>query len=158
MKHKNAVRFLSLLMLVALLTGCTSPGKLYDAYLSYVEGFVRFVNTLSGWILPPEPEIYATLSDIDVSEYSAANIMVPSYKAPSQYTDRFPDEYATLAAYGEEGVAYILEYVIEREDLGYSNAMFFVCCAYQILGMNVFLDIDMHAPVEHARALQAYLP
>jgi hypothetical protein len=131
MKHKNAVRFLSLLMLVTLLVGCASPRK---------------------------REIYATLSDIDVSEYSAADIMVPSYKAPSQYTDRFPDEYATLAAYGREGVTYILEYVTERKGLDYSNAMFFVCCAYQILGMNVFLDIDMHAPVEHARALQAYLP
>jgi hypothetical protein len=131
MKHKNAVRFLSLLMLVALLAGCASPRK---------------------------REIYATLSDIDVGEYSAADIMVPSYKTPSQYTDRFPDEYATLAAYGREGVTYILEYVTERKGLDYSNAMFFVCCAYQILGMNVFLDIDMHAPVEHARALQAYLP
>ncbi len=131
MKHKIMIRVLSLLLLAALLVGCASQ---------------------------PKRDIYATMDDIDVLEYSAADIMVTSYKAPSQYTDRFPDEYATLAAYGEEGVTYILEYVIERKGLDYCNAMFFVCCAYQILGMNEFLNISMWNPVEHARALQKYLP
>lgn len=102
-------------------------------------------------------EIGHTLDGMDVSEYSAASIMVPSYDAPSRYTERFPDEYARLAAYGMEGVSYILDYA-ERSDLHYLNAMFFVCCAYGILGIDEWLDIDRHQPAEHARALRAYLP
>ena len=100
--------------------------------------------------------VYGALDSIDVSEYSAASIMVPSYDAPSRYTERFPDEYATLAAYGVDGVPYILQYV-EQTELDYLNAMFFVCCAYHLLGMDEFLDIDLHQPTEHARALQSYL-
>ena len=103
-------------------------------------------------------EITATLANIDVSEYTAASIMVPNYSTPSQYTNRFPEEYARIAVYGEENVSYILEYVIDHEELNYLNAMFFVCCAYNMLGMDGFLDVDLHRPIEHARALQAYLP
>ncbi len=102
-------------------------------------------------------EIERALSDIDVSEYTAASVMVPSYDAPSRYTERFPEEYARLAAYGTEGLPYLLDYV-EKQPLDYLNAMFFVCCAYGILGIDEWLEIDRHHPVEHARALRAYLP
>lgn len=131
MTINNCLRFFSFMLLVTMLVGCTTS---------------------------PKQEIYALLADIEVAEYSAADIMVPTYDSPSRYTDRFPEEYATLAAYGREGVAYILQYVIEHEQLDYYNAMFFVCCSYQILGMNEFLDVDMFTPIEHARALQEYLP
>lgn len=130
MKHKILIRIFSLLLLAVLLVGCASP---------------------------PKRDVYATMADIDVSEYSAADIMVPSYHSPLQYTERFPEEYGALAAYGQEGVPYILQYVIEHKSLDYSNAMFFVCCAYQIIGINELFDIDNSDPAEHARALQEYI-
>jgi hypothetical protein len=97
-----------------------------------------------------------TLARIDVSAYTAAAIMVPTYDTPSRYTDQFPEEYARIAAHGSEALPYLLDYV-EQTDLDYLNAMFFVCCAYGMLGMDEWLDIDRHRPVEHARALRAYL-
>ena len=102
-------------------------------------------------------EMERTLASIDVSEYTAAAIMVPSYDTPSRYTDQFPEEYARIAALGGEALPYLLDYV-EQTDLDYLNAMFFVCCAYGMLGIDEWLDIDRHRPIEHARALRAYLP
>ncbi|MBO5897477.1 MAG: hypothetical protein J6R04_00530 [Clostridia bacterium] len=101
-------------------------------------------------------EVEQTLADIDVSEYTAASIMVPSYDAPSRYTERFPEEYARIAALGTEALPYLLDYV-EQGEPDYLNGMFFVCCAYGMLGIDEWLDIDRHAPAAHARALRAYL-
>ena len=102
-------------------------------------------------------EMERTLASIDVSDSTAAASMVPAYDTPSRYTDQFPEEYARIAALGGEALPYLLDYV-EQTDLDYLNAMFFVCCAYGMLGIDEWLDIDRHRPIEHARALRAYLP
>ena len=98
-----------------------------------------------------------TLASIDVSAYTAAAIMVPTYDAPARYTERHPEEYARIAAHGKEAVPYVLDYV-EQTELDYLNAMFFVCCAYGMLGIDEWLDVDRHQPTAHARALRSYLP
>ena len=99
-------------------------------------------------------EVYATIETIDVSDYTAESIMVTTYNTPRRQVERSLDDYEKLAAYGEEGARYILEYVIENHpDIGYFNAIFLTSCAYEILGVHEFPDIDVNHATELANAL-----
>ena len=99
-------------------------------------------------------QIYATIETIDVNDYTAEAIMVTTYKTPRRQVERSLEDYEKLAAYGEEGARYILEYVIENHpDIGYFNAIFLTSCAYEILGVHEFPDIDVNHATELAKAL-----
>ena len=99
-------------------------------------------------------QVYATIKTIDVSAYTAEAIMVTTYKTPRRQVERSLEDYEKLAAYGEEGARYILEYVIENHpDIGYFNAIFLTSCAYEILGVHEFPDIDVNHATELAKAL-----
>ena len=99
-------------------------------------------------------QVYATIETIDVSDYTAEAIMVTTYKTPRRQVERSLEDYEKLAAYGEEGARYILEYVIEKHpDIGYFNAIFLTSCAYEILGVHEFPDIDVNHATELAKAL-----
>ena len=99
-------------------------------------------------------QVYATIETIDVSAYTAESIMVTTYKTPRRQVERSLEDYEKLAAYGEEGARYILEYVIENHpDIGYFNAIFLTSCAYEILGVHEFPDINIHDATGLAKAL-----
>lgn len=98
-------------------------------------------------------QLNATIEAIDVSDYTAESIMVTTYKTPCRHVERSPEDYEKLAAYGEEGARYILEYVINTPSLDYLNAIFLTSCAYEILDVHEFPDIDARYPAELAKAL-----
>ena len=101
-------------------------------------------------------EVYATIETIDVSAYTAESIMVTTYKTPRRQVERSLADYEKLATYGEEGARYILEYVIENEytpGFNYMNAIFLTSCAYEILGVHEFPDINIHDATGLAKAL-----
>ena len=98
-------------------------------------------------------QVYATIETIDVSDYTAEAIMVTTYKTPRRQVERSLEDYEKLAAYGEEGARYILEYIIEVERIDYANAIFLTSCAYEILGVHEFPNIDIHYARELATAL-----
>ena len=113
-----------------------------------------FFATLSSCGSSLKSEVYATIETIDVSAYTAESIMVTTYKTPRRQVERSLEDYEKLAAYGEEGARYILEYVIENHpDIGYFNAIFLTSCAYEILGVHEFPNIDIHYARELATAL-----
>lgn len=110
--------------------------------------------TLSSCSNSLKSQIYATIETIDVNDYTAEAIMVTTYKTPRRQVERSLEDYEKLAAYGEEGARYILEYVIENHpDIGYFNAIFLTSCAYEILGVHEFPDIDVNHATELAKAL-----
>ncbi len=98
-------------------------------------------------------QVYATIETIDVLYYTAETIMITSYKTPRRQVERSLEDYEKLAAYGEEGARYILEYVLENENINYVNAIFLTSCAYEILGVHEFPDIDIHDVAKLAEAL-----
>ena len=98
-------------------------------------------------------QVYATIETIDVNDYTAEAIMVTTYKTPRRQVERSLEDYEKLAAYGEEGARYILEYIIEVERIDYANAIFLTSCAYEILGVHEFPNIDIHYARELATAL-----
>jgi hypothetical protein len=112
-----------------------------------------FCATLSSCSNPLKSQVYATIETIDVNDYTAEAIMVTTYKTPRRQVERSLEDYEKLAAYGEEGARYILEYVIEVERIDYANAIFLTSCAYEILGVHEFPDIDIHYARELATAL-----
>lgn len=103
-------------------------------------------------------EVYATIKAIDVNDYTAEAIMAPNYKTPAQHVARSPEDYQKLAAYGEDGARYILEYVIDTPTLDYLNAMFLTSCAYEILGVHEFPDINTHDATGLAKVLYEQMP
>ena len=109
--------------------------------------------TLSSCGNSPKSQVYATIETIDVNDYTAEAIMVTTYKTPRRQIERSLEDYEKLAAYGEEGARYILEYVIEVERIDYANAIFLTSCAYEILGVHEFPDIDVNHATELAKAL-----
>ena len=110
--------------------------------------------TLSSCSNSLKSQVYATIETIDVNDYTAEAIMVTTYKTPRRQVERSLEDYEKLAAYGEEGARYILEYVIENHpDIGYFNAIFLTSCAYVILGGHEFPDIDVNHATELAKAL-----
>jgi hypothetical protein len=109
--------------------------------------------TLSSCSNSLKSQVYATIETIDVNDYTAEAIMVTTYKTPRRQVERSLEDYEKLAAYGEEGARYILEYVIEVERIDYANAIFLTSCAYEILGVHEFPDIDIHYARELATAL-----
>ncbi|MBQ1246358.1 MAG: hypothetical protein IIX90_06985 [Clostridia bacterium] len=112
-----------------------------------------FCATLSSCSNSLKSQVYATIETIDVNDYTAEAIMVTTYKTPRRQVERSLEDYEKLAAYGEEGARYILEYVIEVERIDYANAIFLTSCAYEILGVHEFPDIDIHYARELATAL-----
>ena len=113
-----------------------------------------FCATLSSCSNSLKSQVYATIETIDVNDYTAEAIMVATYKTPRRQVERSLEDYEKLAAYGEEGARYILEYVIENHpDIGYFNAIFLTSCAYEILGVHEFPNIDIHYARELATAL-----
>ena len=98
-------------------------------------------------------QIYATIKTIDVNDYTAEALMVTTYKTPRRQVERSLADYEKLAVYGEEGARYILEYVLENEHIDYMNAIFLTSCAYEILGVHEFPDIDIHDATGLAKAL-----
>jgi hypothetical protein len=112
-----------------------------------------FCATLSSCSNSLKSQVYATIETIDVNDYTAEAIMVTTYKTPRRQVERSLEDYEKLAAYGEEGARYILEYVIEVERIDYANAIFLTSCAYEILGVHEFPDIDVHYARELATAL-----
>ena len=112
-----------------------------------------FCATLSSCSNSLKSQVYATIETIDVNDYTAEAIMVTTYKTPRRQVERSLEDYEKLAAYDEEGARYILEYVIEVERIDYANAIFLTSCAYEILGVHEFPDIDIHYARELATAL-----
>jgi hypothetical protein len=112
-----------------------------------------FCASLSSCSNSLKSQVYATIETIDVNDYTAEAIMVTTYKTPRRQVERSLEDYEKLAAYGEEGARYILEYVIEVERIDYANAIFLTSCAYEILGVHEFPDIDIHYARELATAL-----
>ena len=103
-------------------------------------------------------KIYDILEKIDVSaEHTAFHIMVTNLSDPTLYTEQYPDEYTALAEFGKEGVPYILSYTLETP-LNTLNAAFFVCCCYDILGIDDWLTTEPLGNIEaHITALQEYI-
>ena len=116
--------------------------------------FLLVCATLSSCSNSLKSQVYATIETIDVNDYTAEAIMVTTYKTPRRQVERSLEDYEKLAAYGEEGARYILEYGIENHpDIGYFNAIFLTSCAYEILGVHEFPDIDVNHATELAKAL-----
>lgn len=103
-------------------------------------------------------KIYKTMEKIDVSaEYTAFHIMVTNLSDPTLYTEQYPEEYSALAEFGKDGVPYILSYTLETP-LNSLNAAFFVCCCYDILGIDDWLIPEPPGNIEaHITALQEYI-
>ncbi len=105
-----------------------------------------------------QEKIYEVLEGIDVSiEYTAFHAMVSNLSAPSLYTEQYPNEYLSVSAFGKAGVPHILNYVMEKP-LNTLNAAFFICCCYDILGLDSWLTEEPLRNIEaHILALQAYI-
>lgn len=103
-------------------------------------------------------DVYETLEDIDISAvYTAFLITATNLSEPSPFTEEYPEEYNRVSAFGEEGVPYVIEYVREAP-INVLNACFFVCCCYEILGLEAWLvDKPLENVDEHLDALETYI-